>query len=214
VKGMPDVKGQPAEEFAEKYGKAQINRIVAALPKGYGHQFGSSLWKVMTAQWKNMNPSDLEDAIQMAVAKLVQKKSAPDEGTPLRQAEGWAKKVVSRTLIDLFRSKGRRQEQSIIDEEGEVMIDLSDPRSFREMDNKLLPKQLQKMMRELRNVDTKFPDRAPSWVRMHLDKGSKVKNVEMGEEWGVTQQAAGNWIRKHEGDIKSVLWKHLSHAAA
>jgi len=204
VEGLPDIGGQPALSLRDKI---QGPRAADKLPRGYGRDFGTKVWKVALAKYHN--PEIVEDAISRVMMKLVAGDARIREGSPLKVAEGFLITAVLNTATDLLRKK-KWESPSLVrrDEEsgGYTEIDITDPGAFKDLEHMLPRSEMMKVMRDLKQVH----DRAPSWVEAQLDG---LSNIEIASEWGVSPAAVSQWVKKYEPQIEAVFNKYLRAVA-
>jgi DNA-directed RNA polymerase specialized sigma24 family protein len=203
VEGMPAIDGEPAELKLPK-----IKGHPERLPKNYGRPFGERLYAFLLS--KIRNPDSVEEIISRFLVKLSAGKIKIRPGTDLRGAETYVTQILRNEVIDFVREGGggradrgiERRQMVDIDE----AVDLSDPNSFRHLDN-LLPKgDLTKLLRELEGID----HRAPSWLEAQLEG---ISSKDLAADWGVSEPRIVQWKQLYLPRIKQMVLKYLQEAA-
>lgn len=205
VNGLPDIQGQPALNFREKF---KGPRAADKLPRGYGKDFGVRVWKIAMAKF--YQPEVVEEAISQVMIKMVSGGAHLREGSDLKTAEAFVITAVMNAATDALRKKKRNvSERSLIQDDGDggsEEIDISDPNAFRDMERMVPHSEMAKIMRDLKKVD----DRAPSWVEAQLEG---LSNVDIAEQWNVSPTYVTKWVRQYTDDIQEVFAKYFREAA-
>lgn len=198
VAEMPPLNGEVPARGDIKPGK---------LPSGYGKRFGERLYAALLA--KSRNPDTVEEAISNLMLKIADGRlGSVREGSNLREAEQYVIRQALSELSNLWRKEHGRGERSqrFTDDIDEVGVNLSDPNSFRELDQMLPKSELSKLMRDLESVN----ERAPSWLEAKLDG---LTGTQLAQEWGVGKSRIVGWEDRYLPAIKKVLTKYIQDAA-
>lgn len=199
VAEMPPIKGETPAKGPIKPEK---------LPSGYGKRFGERLYAALLS--KSRNPDTVEEAISNLLLKAADGRLGDiRDGASLREAERYVVQVGLQELKYLWRKEQGRsdhQQRRMVDIDDEVQVNLSDPNSFRHLDQMLPKDELARLMRDLEAVDP----RAPSWLEAQLDG---VSNVQLAQEWGVGKSRITGWENDHVPAIKRVVMKYVQDAA-
>lgn len=203
VEGLPDIHGAPALSYRDK---VQGPRGDQKLPSGYGRKFGE---KALAIGLKKLrSPELVEEAVSSVTMKLLSGQIRIQEGADLARAEQLILVSMLNAGIDaLRRLKSRPSEfTDLVDDESGAILDISDPNSFKDLENALSRSDLQRMMQDVEKVHP----RASQWVEAMLEGMSKV---ELATQWGVTPAAIQNWESRYLDRVKDVVYKHLKDAA-
>jgi DNA-directed RNA polymerase specialized sigma24 family protein len=161
VKGLPDIKGQPALSFP-----VDLKRNKLA-PPGYGKEYGHQMWRRLLAKYKN--PELVGDAMQTVVAKLWHAPNALNEGDSLRSAEGFVFKMLNNWILDEIRKNVRHREDSLYgegDEGEEIEFSVLDKDTLQQLDDMILPGEMAKIKRR---IDREVHPDASLWIDLFLD---------------------------------------------
>lgn len=202
VVGLPDIGGQPALSLRDKI---QGPRAADKLPRGYGKAFGTKVWKVTLAKFRN--PELVEEAISRVMLKMHSGDMKLREGSDLKTAENFVVTSVINATTDVIRRQKRETPSLVKDEDGEAAeVDISDPHAFQSLENMISPSEMSKIMQDLGKINV----RAPAWVEAQLEG---LTDRELAAEWGVTPSAIINFKNRYLDKIQAVFNKYLRAVA-
>jgi RNA polymerase sigma factor (sigma-70 family) len=208
VQGMPDIKGQPALEYAAAKG-IKGPRDIPKLPRGYGQEFG----KIAIGTGRKKLPADLKNsgAMDDITATVIEKllkgsysKGGAPVGGPLKSAQAFIVKMVNNEVLDLIRKWKHRRGPALQDEEGKT-LDFSSPDEFLEVARELTPAEIDRMFKEIAQLGK--DSRGADFIRMRL-KG--YSQTEIAKELGVSVPAVSQWLKKNKSQIKDIIQRYLA----
>lgn len=178
------------------------------LPPGYGHQFAQRLYAYLLK--KSRNPDHVETILANLLEKAAAGKLNLPAGTPLRKAESYIFTIATNLLTDLVRIRRKGPKVNVIpfdDIGGEETFDPADPSSFQHLQDLLPRSELQRLMREIDQINP----RALGWLEAQLNG---VRSKDLAAEWGVSKSTVSMWEHQYLPKIKSVVMKYLRDVAA
>lgn len=164
VTGMPDIFNKPAEQwFAEQPENIRDTpKLADKLPKDYGYDLANLVKKILLRKFGD--PGLVDEALSgFYMRYLASGHLRFTRGTSLADAHRFVIESVKRELINLLKSRGRKREQSLFqeDEGEERTIDIRDPNAFEHLEDTFPDWHQPVVKRDLMRV-------AP-WVPAYLD---------------------------------------------
>jgi DNA-directed RNA polymerase specialized sigma24 family protein len=215
VVGMPDIGGQPAASWREKLEKAGT-RAGDMVPRGTGREFAQKAWRILLSTTRN--PSITEEVMTTVIEKFIKSPNLIQEGSTLRFAEGYVIQALKSHFIDYDRSERRRTRLqgpslTVEDDSGEdVVLDVEDPDSWKQIGGLLSPVGLREIHRELERihpsaaafVDLSFQGYTP----IEMARGAMLPHLE-GKP--TSPSNVYQWIERWKPRIQEVIQKHIDH---
>lgn len=210
LQGLPDINGEPAEAWKEKVvGPSGPNK----LPRNYGREFAKQIYARLMS--KSGGKIELvEDVLSELMLKLLKGGARISESHTLKEAQGYVQVAADHLLLDTLKSQRRKHNLNmpmLVDEEG-ATFDVSDPNSFKDLNDLLPTAELNRMFSELE----RYHPRAKQWVQFQFEG---MTDKEIGEQWGdegdpISKSGIKMWENKHLPKIKQIMTKYLQDAAA
>jgi hypothetical protein len=170
VTGMPDINGRPASEFDPK----------GRLPYRYGAEFGSKIYKMLLARFRN--PALVEDSMSSFMYRFLKPGGAASQiqpGTSLKVAENLILKSVTNETLNNIKAQGRRRENSLVhqDDGDDVVVDINDMEAMPNMDRELLRHEFNKKLPKIRHKLEAIHPSAPQYIELALTRGLDDKEI-------------------------------------
>lgn len=193
VSGIPDIKGKPAEDYAE----AVKRRGADGLPRGSGSALGEKVWNL--AKRKYPRGLLVEDALSQVMVRMVERPFF-DGFRSYKDAEAFLLKSVLNALADVVRHI-KRSPVTEVELDPETMGD----RGFEQLEHLLNGIQLRRLMGELHRLDP----RALQWFNAQLEGR---KNKELAEMWGVSEPRVHQIITRLLPKIRELITDSVEDA--
>lgn len=196
VKGLPPVKGVPAEMYdvTKAPGKTA--------PPGYGHDFGAKIWSTMVAKYKN--PDIVQDAMQDVMRSLSKRPDRLEDGVALSKAQGYIMTAVSNACLRAYRSRKQRPgdygDTGPSDDDDAPRVDLADPHSLSDIVDWINAESRGKAMPAIMRDLAKIPGAVP-YVEAVLEQGLSDAAIVGDYRKGIP--AAVPWFQENQMTVQN-----------
>jgi len=198
VKGLPPVKGVPAETYDVTKAPGRM------APPGYGKDFGSKVWGSMVSKYKSQDI--VQEAMQDVMFSLSSRPDRLEEGAPLSKAQGYVMTMVSNACLMAYRSRKRRPGDYGEDspsgggDDDAPRVDLADPDSLSEVVEWLNEESRGKIMPAIMRDLAKIPGAVP-YVEAVLEHG--YTDNEIVGDYRTGKPAKDPWFQEHPMTVQN-----------
>lgn len=205
VPDMPPIGDMPASEHPAKELGAHA---ALKLPESYGGKHGGDV--IAVARKIIPLEADVMEFLGDFLLMVTKGQLKTDEHN-LKSAESHTRQLVAWRAKDFLKRKRRRPDTSkgvsLTDVETGGDIDIEDPSSLRGVLQRIKPGDRDRLLKELRGVDSKHPEWPEQFIMSHILEGKTWR--EMEPEFGVPFNALYDWWQKYEPKIQRIFEKYF-----